>query len=127
MNSVSHGVAFLASIVGSIVLLRDVADDKNFTDYHFWACFLYSFSLMFLFISSCLYHSFFMLPTPSRVLQVLDHTGIYYLIAGSYTPFLLIALHHDTSSRILLTSQWIGAFFGTIFSSKLLLHRFFDD
>jgi channel protein (hemolysin III family) len=118
MNSVSHGVAFLASIVGSIVLLRDVADDTNFTDYHFWACFLYSFSLMFLFISSCLYHSFFMLPTPSRVLQVLDHTGIYYLIAGSYTPFLLIALHHDTSSRILLTSLWIAAFFGTIFSSK---------
>jgi len=71
LNSVSHGVAFLASIVGTIVLLRDVADDKKFTDYHFWACFIYSFSLMFLFISSCLYHSFFMLPTPSRILQIL--------------------------------------------------------
>eukprot|EP01035_Chromulina_nebulosa_P025447 gene25447-33210_t len=116
LNSVSHGVAFIASLVGALVLIGDAADNK-FTDYHFWACVLYSSSLMFLFLSSCLFHSFFMLPTPSRVLQVLDHVGIYLLIAGSYTPFLLIGLHHHTPSQVLLTAQWLTAFFGSIFSA----------
>ena len=62
MNSVSHGVAFLGSVVGANLLISEAMDQYR-TDYHFWACVLYSFSLMFLFLSSCLYHSFFMMPT----------------------------------------------------------------
>jgi Ran GTPase-activating protein (RanGAP) involved in mRNA processing and transport len=61
MNSVSHGIAFLVAVVGTNVLISD-AVDTYVTDYHFWACILYSFSLLFLFLSSCLFHSFFMLP-----------------------------------------------------------------
>ena len=38
------------------------AAEVSYTDYHFWACVLYSFSLMFLFLSSTLFHSFFMMP-----------------------------------------------------------------
>ncbi|RYY78326.1 hypothetical protein EON63_17870 [archaeon] len=57
--------------------------------------------------------------TASRILQILDHVGIYLVIAGSYTPFLLIALHHYTSARVLLTGQWIMAFLGSTFASKL--------
>ncbi|RYY78325.1 hypothetical protein EON63_17865 [archaeon] len=52
----------LGSVVGANVLISDAADTYR-TDYHFWACVLYSFALMFLFLSSCLFHSFFMLPT----------------------------------------------------------------
>lgn len=100
------GVAFLASIVASIVLLSAISDDEKFTDYHFWSCTLYSFSLMFLFLSSCLFHSFFMLPAPSRILQILDHIGIYLLISGTYTPFLLISLHHSTEGNLLLISSY---------------------
>ena len=62
LNSVSHGVAFLGSVVGAIVLISEVMDAK-YSDYHFWAICLYSFALMFLFLSSCLFHSFFMMPT----------------------------------------------------------------
>ena len=62
LNSVSHGIAFLLSVVAANVLIADTAADPKFTDYHFWACVLYSFSLMFLFLFSCLFHSFFMLP-----------------------------------------------------------------
>eukprot|EP01031_Cornospumella_fuschlensis_P025129 gene25128-30346_t len=116
LNSVSHGIAFLGSVVGANVLISDAADTYR-TDYHFWACVLYSFALMFLFLSSCLFHSFFMLPTTSRILQILDHVGIYLVIAGSYTPFLLIALHHYTSARVLLTAQWIMAFLGSTFAT----------
>lgn len=68
LNSVSHGVAFLVSVVAANVLIADAADAK-FTDYHFWACVVYSFSLMFLFLSSCLFHSFFMSPNGTKLLS----------------------------------------------------------
>ncbi len=61
LNSVSHGLAFLGSVIGANILISEAAD--QYTNYHFWACVLYSFALMFLFLSSCLFHSFFMLPT----------------------------------------------------------------
>ena len=116
LNSVSHGIAFLLSIVCSNLLVSESLV-ANGTDYHFWACSVYSFSLIFLFLSSCLYHSFFMLPSTSKVLQILDHVGIYFLIAGSYTPYLLIGLHSSVAARILLTGQWIAAISGSIFAA----------
>jgi hypothetical protein len=61
LNSVSHGLAFLFSVVGAFILMSEALDGGR-TDYHFWACLLYSFALLFLFLSSCLYHSFFMSP-----------------------------------------------------------------
>jgi hypothetical protein len=69
LSSVTHGVAFLVSIVGANILISDAADVYR-TDYHFWACVLYSFALMFLFLSSCLFHSFFMSPS-SKLLPCL--------------------------------------------------------
>lgn len=62
LNSVSHGVAFLFAVIGANLLIIEAADDIKYSAYHFWPCVLYSFSLLFLFLSSCLYHSFFMLP-----------------------------------------------------------------
>jgi hypothetical protein len=116
LNSVSHGVGFLLSVVAAILLMSEAAE-LHMTDYHFWACLLFSFSLMFLFMSSTLYHSFFMLPKAFRILQILDHVGIYMLIAGSYTPFMLIGLHTFTSARILLIFEWLVALSGAVFSA----------
>jgi len=115
LNSVSHGVAFIASVIASCVLISAAAA-HHLSVYHFWACALYSFSLMFLFLSSCLFHSFFMLPTTSRILQILDHVGIYMLIAGSYTPFLLIGLHSSNTATVLLVAEWICAGCGSVFA-----------
>jgi hypothetical protein len=61
LNSVSHGVAFIFSVVAANVLISNAADFRT-SEYPFWACVIYSFSLMFLFLSSCLFHSFFMSP-----------------------------------------------------------------
>lgn len=61
LNAVSHGIAFLASIVAANILISEAAMPHR-TDYHFWACVLYSFALMFLFLFSTLFHSFFMMP-----------------------------------------------------------------
>jgi predicted membrane channel-forming protein YqfA (hemolysin III family) len=40
------------------------------------------------------------------------------VIAGSYTPVLLIALHHHNSAQVLLTAEWIAAVLGSIVSGK---------
>lgn len=121
LNSVTHGVGFLLSIVGAIMLMSEATDTYNTgglgTDYHFWACALFSFSLSFLFMCSCLFHSFFMLPQASYVLQIFDHIGIYMLIAGSYTPFLMIGLHQHTSAMVLLSAVWIIAMGGAVFAA----------
>lgn len=61
LNSVSHGVALLFAIIGAIILMTEVTDSH--TDYHFYGCLVFSFTLIFLFAVSTLYHSFFMLPT----------------------------------------------------------------
>lgn len=46
-----------------------------------------------------------MLPYAKDILQIFDHVGIYLLIAGSYSPFMMIALHHNTSANVLLVVQ----------------------
>lgn len=104
-------------LIGANMMITDALEVYK-TDYHFWACVLYSFALMFLFLSSCLYHSFFMLPATHRIFQILDHVGIYLLIAGTFTPFMLIGLHHHYSARVLLTMEWIAAVLGSIFAGK---------
>jgi predicted membrane channel-forming protein YqfA (hemolysin III family) len=61
LNSVSHGVALIFAIIGAIILMTEVTDAH--TEYHFYGCLVFSFTLIFLFAVSTLYHSFFMLPT----------------------------------------------------------------
>lgn len=116
MNSVTHGLGFLLSIIGTVILMSEAADTYS-TDYHFWACLLFSFTLLFLFMCSALFHSFFMLPSASYVLQILDHVAIYMLIAGSYTPFLLLGMHNHTPAYVLLIAEWIVAVGGAVFSA----------
>jgi channel protein (hemolysin III family) len=115
MNAVSHGIGFMLAIVASTLLMTDAVSKG--TDYHYWSASLFSFSLIFLFLCSTLYHSFFMVPSASHVLQILDHVGIYFLIAGSYTPFMLIGLHHSFSAKILLIIEWSIAGVGSIFAT----------
>lgn len=53
-----------------------------------------------------------------RILQILDHVGIYLVIAGSYTPFLMVALGRFTSANTLLIFEWLAAFFGAVWAGK---------
>ena len=57
--------------------------------------------------------------TASRILQILDHVGIYMVIAGTLTPFSLITLNHHTSARVFITAEWIFAVLGSIFASTI--------
>ncbi|CAM9725919.1 unnamed protein product [Pylaiella littoralis] len=83
---------------------------------HFWGCAIFSASLMFLYLASTLFHSFFMLPHVSGLFCVADHCAIYILIAGSYTPFMLISMHGSALGVTVIISQWLCALFGCMFS-----------
>jgi hemolysin III len=88
-NSVTHGVGALLSVVGLIVLVAYsvlTGDPVRVV-----ASVVYGVSLVLEYTASTLYHA---LPQPraKHVFKILDHSGIYLLIAGSYTPFLLITL-----------------------------------
>ncbi len=85
-NCLTHGVGLLASLVGVPLLVLAAAGRGDAL--LVVGCSVFAASLVAVYASSTLYHA---LP-PSRakeILRVLDHTAIYLLIAGTYTPFTL--------------------------------------
>lgn len=60
--------------------------------------------------------SFFMVPGAKDILQIFDHVSIYLLIAGSYTPFMMIAMHHSVEANVLLVMEWTTALTGIVIS-----------
>ena len=73
--------------------------------------------MVVLFLASTLYHSF-QYPHVKRVFKVLDHCSIYLLIAGTYTPFLLVSMA-NTTGWILFAIVWTMAIVGIIFKVAL--------
>ncbi|GAB5357024.1 hypothetical protein AAMO2058_000338300 [Amorphochlora amoebiformis] len=88
------------------------ASDYGISEYI--AAAMYSSSLLLLYMSSTLYHAFFCCKATNRVFQVLDHSAIYLLIAGTYTPVLILALPENHWSTPLLFFQWISCFTGIL-------------
>lgn len=89
LNSLSHGVGATLSIVGTALLLVLAAPEGDIWKLTSFA--IFGASLTLLYLSSTLYHSF-RRPALKRAFKMLDHCAIYLLIAGSYTPFLLVNL-----------------------------------
>jgi len=87
-NSVSHGVALLAAIVGAPFLIGAARD---FGAANIVGASVFAATMILLYLTSTLYHAI----RPGRLKRVfrkLDHSAIYFFIAGSYTPFALGAL-----------------------------------
>ena len=89
MNGVTHGMGVLVGLVGYLALS---ARARGLPTDHRISCKVYSFSILLLYLCSTLYHSFFALQVTRYVFEVIDKCAIYILIAGSYTPYLRIAL-----------------------------------
>ena len=88
-NSVTHGVAALASVAALPILLVVAISRRD--PWQVVGGAIFGATLVMLYLASTLYHA---LPHPraKRVFRVLDHSAIYLLIAGTYTPFALGAL-----------------------------------
>ena len=116
-NAVTHGVAALFSVAGLAVLVAFAVvysgSPKVVT-----AVSVFGASMIFLYTASTLYHA---IPNvrAKKVLQVIDHSMIYVLIAGSYTPFCLITLKGVTGI-VLCVVVWLIAVLGISLQSVLL-------
>ena len=89
-NAITHGLGVVLGIIGLILLLIKT-DQFNADLLTVASMATYGSSIILLFLASTLYHSITTEKT-KRLLKTLDHCAIYLLIAGSYTPFLLVSL-----------------------------------
>lgn len=87
VNAISHGIG---AIFGICILIL-CAEKTKANPLFLTGCIIYSISMILLYTVSTLYHSFIPGLT-KKVFQILDHCTIYLLIAGTYTPILLVAI-----------------------------------
>ena len=110
-NSVSHGVGLGMSIAGLALLL--VVAWMHGETIHFVSALIYGTTLVLLFAASTLYHSMTR-PSLRRIFRIIDHSAIYLLIAGSYTPFTLVTLS-GTWGWTLFIVIWSLALIGVLY------------
>jgi hemolysin III len=115
-NSVTHGVGALLSLIGTAILLYRAARDG--TTLHVISFAVYGSCLFLLHLSSTLYHAL-RPPQAKRVFRVFDHCSIYLLIAGTYTPFLLLSLWGRWGLTLLI-AIWTLAIAGIVFKSLFI-------
>lgn len=103
-NSVSHGVSALGAIVGCSVMVTLAACFGNGTAV--LSALVFGLSLITMYTMSTLYHAF-PFEKVKRIFRVFDHSSIPLLIAGSYTPFCLIALDGNIKGKIVVCVVWL--------------------
>ena len=115
LNSISHLVGAVLALIGLGALLTVSIQSRDP-----WTIFSFSvfgFTLVLLYTMSTLYHSFHP-PRLKRIFKVLDHVAIYLLIAGTYTPYMLVSMR-DGNGVMILGIVWALAFIGIL--SELFL------
>ncbi|MCS6134260.1 hemolysin III family protein [Shewanella baltica] len=118
-NSVSHGLGVIAGIVALVLMLLKGQD--HLTTIQLTGVAIYGASIIVLFLCSTLYHSVSHSGWKHK-LKIADHCAIYCLIAGTYTPLMLISLQ-GTQSIVILTAIWSLAIGGILFKT-LFIHKF---
>ena len=118
-NSVSHGLGLIAGIVALVLMLLKGQD--HLTPIQLTGVAIYGASIIVLFLCSTLYHSVSHSGWKHK-LKIADHCAIYCLIAGTYTPLMLISLQ-GTQSIVILTAIWSLAIGGILFKT-LFIHKF---
>jgi len=109
LNAITHGFGVLFGVIALILMLLFYDTDEQ------WALFsvlVYGFSIIMLFLSSTIYHSM-VREQLKYYFRILDHISIYFLIAGTYTPVLLLLLS-DSRGYLLFWIVWGIAIFGSI-------------
>ena len=112
--SITHGVGLGLSVLGLVILII-----LGITRGDIWlliSFIIYGLSLIILYFASTVYHGV-QKPTVKRKLRVFDHIGIYLLIAGTYTPFMLAGVQHGLNKTLgfgMLAVIWGMAFLGIL-------------
>ncbi len=106
-NSLTHGAGIGLSIAGLVMLVVQAV--RLGTVWHIVSYSIFGSMLILLYLASTLYHSF-PWEKAKRICKILDHAAIYLLIAGTYTPFMLVCLR----------GGWGWSLFGVIWGLALL-------
>ena len=109
-NSITHGIGILLAIVAFGTLTAFASIYGNI--WHIISVSVYGVTLILLYTASTLYHSI-QNPSTKNIFQALDHSSIYILIAGTYTPFMLVNLRGPWGWS-LFAMIWCLAFFGAV-------------
>lgn len=106
-NALSHGAALVLAVVGLVVLVMEAASRGD--AWVVGSCAVFGASLILLYGASTLYHSV-RNQRVKAVLRVLDHSAIFLLIAGTYTPITLVSLN----------GPWGWSLFGVVWGLALV-------
>jgi len=113
-NSLTHGVGIVLFFLASIALIVKGYVSQNVLK--IFSAYIFGFSLVFLYTSSTIYHAVSN-ENWKRILQLVDHSAIFILIAGTYTPFLLVTMYDHVHISFIII-MWTIAALGVIY--KLL-------
>lgn len=116
-SAVTHALGLLLSIVGLVTMVKVSAGDP----WRVTGAVVFGSTLVLLYLSSTLYHSFSR-PNIKSVMQIIDHSAIYLLIAGTYTPLSLVTLHGPWGWS-LLGVVWVMAIGGVVTKSVMRKNR----
>ncbi|HVC91928.1 MAG TPA: hemolysin III family protein [Acidobacteriaceae bacterium] len=117
-NAITHGVGAAFALAGAAYVIMASTHGNA---WQLIGCSIYGVTLVLVYICSTLYHS--LVRTRARhVFHILDHSSIYLLIAGTYTPFCLVSLRGQLGWT-LFAIVWSLAIAGVVFKS-LAIGRF---
>ena len=111
VNSLLHGFGILFGIISIPILLTMAVKDESTNK--IVGTGIYGFTFLMVFTFSTLYHGF-QQEKIKKAFKILDHISIYFLIAGTYTPMILI-YHPNGFGMTLLIVLWVLTIAGTIF------------
>jgi len=117
-NRLTHGMAVFLCLPATVMMIVHAAQTED--AYRIVSSAIFSISLLLFYVVSTLYHSI-RSPAVRYVFRVLDHAGIYVVIAGTYTPFTLVTLR-EGHGWLLFGVVWTLAVAGMVFKS-FMTHR----
>jgi len=118
VNALTHGIGVGLAIAGLVLLV--VYGAVNGTAVHVVSGSIFGATMVILYLASTLYHSF-PWPETKRIFKIIDHSSIYLLIAGTYTPFTLVTLDGAwgwTLFGIIWGLALAGVIFKTMFTGR---------
>ena len=111
LSAVTHGIGFCLAVAGLVLLIIKAA--ATHSPLRIVTFIIYGSCLLLLYLFSTLFHS--LIFTRARnVFQIFDHSSIYLLIAGSYTPYSLVAIG-GMWGILLFSLVWLIAIFGIVY------------